>query len=88
MRSPHHIRPGQSSQVLTGVSQFVMPVKSSPVQHKQNTIKQTALLSLLSSIPYTQCLVFSNYTSISQATADFLNSRGFPAVYMSATQVQ
>ena len=35
-----------------------------------------------------QVLVFSNYTSIAQATADFLNSRGFPAVYMSAVQDQ
>merc|ERR1719323_470602 len=88
MRSPHHIRPGQTSQVLSGVAQFVLPVKTSPVQQKQNTIKQTALLNLLSSIPYSQCLVFSNYTSISQATADYLNSRGFPAVYMSAGQDQ
>ena len=32
--------------------------------------------------------MFSNYTSIAQATADFLNSRGFPAVYMSAVQDQ
>ena len=59
-----------------------------PAQHKQNTIKQSALLALLSALPYTQCLVFSNYTSTAQATADFLNSRGFPAVYMSAVQDQ
>ena len=76
------------SQVLTGVLQLVLPVSQCPVQHKQNTIKQTALLSLLSSLPYTQCLVFSNYTSIAQATADYLNSRGFPAVFMSAVQDQ
>ena len=88
MRSPHHIRPGEMSQVLTGVLQLVLPVSQCPVQHKQNTIKQTALLSLLSSLPYTQCLVFSNYTSIAQATADYLNSRGFPAVFMSAVQDQ
>ena len=88
MRSPHHIRPGERSQVLTGVLQLVLPVSQCPVQHKQNTIKQTALLSLLSSLPYTQCLVFSNYTSIAQATADYLNSRGFPAVFMSAVQDQ
>ena len=86
MRSPHHIRPGERSQVLTGVLQLVLPVSHCPVQHKQNTIKQSALLALLSALPYTQCLVFSNYTSTTQATADFLNSRGFPAVYMSAVQ--
>ena len=88
MRSPSHIRPGQSSQVLTGVRQLMMRLSHSPVQQRQNNIKQTALLSLLSALPYTQCLVFSNYTSIAQATADFLNTRGFPAVFISAGQEQ
>ena len=88
MRSPTHVRPGQSSQVLTGVAQFMLPVSHSPVQQRQNSIRQTALLSLLSSLPYSQCLVFSNYSTIAQSTADFLNSRGFPAVYMSAGQDQ
>ena len=82
---------------------FKDPLLSAPSQHKQNTIKQTAL-------PYTQVilasdwsirvtwpdpcsligqvLVFCNYTSIAQATADLLNSRGFPAVYMSTVQDQ
>ena len=73
---------------MTGVGQYLLEVAHCPSQHRQNTIKQTALLSLLSVLPYTQCLVFSNYTSIAQATADFLNSRGFPAVYMSAVQDQ
>ena len=73
---------------MTGVGQYLLEVAHCPAQHRQNTIKQTALLSLLSVLPYTQCLVFSNYTSIAQATADFLNSRGFPAVYMSAVQDQ
>ena len=49
---------------------------------------QAALLSILSSVPYTQVLVFSNYSTIAQATADYLNSRGFPAVYMSSNQDQ
>ena len=88
MRSPTHVRPGQASQVLTGVRQFVLTVSHSPAQQRQNSIKQTALLSVLSSLPYTQCLVFSNYTSIAQATADFLNTRGFPAVFISAGQDQ
>ena len=88
MRSPTHVRPGQTCQVLSGVAQFVLQVNHSPVQQRQNTIKQTALLSLLSCLPYSQCLVFSNYTSIAQATTDFLNSRGFPAIFMSAGQDQ
>jgi ATP-dependent RNA helicase DDX20 len=36
MRAPAHIRPGQESQVLHGVHQFVLPVESSPVRAKQN----------------------------------------------------
>jgi len=88
MRSPQHIRPGQSSQVLTGVAQFLYTVQHCPAQARQTTIKQAALLTILSSVPYTQVLVFSNYSTIAQATADFLNSRGFPAIFISAGQDQ
>ena len=43
-----------------------------PAEHKQNTIKQSALVSAL---PYTRCLIVNNYTFI--ATADVVNIRGF-----------
>ena len=88
MRSPQHIRLGKESQVLHGVAQFVMQLESSPSQPKQNQIKQLAILKILSSVPFTQCLVFSNYQLIAQSTADFLNSRGFPAIFISAGQDQ
>ena len=35
-----------------------------------------------------QCLVFSNYQTIAQSTADYLNSRGFPSIFISAGQDQ
>jgi len=88
MRSPQHIRPGQASQVLSGVAQFLYKVQHCPATARQTAIKQAALLTILSSVPYTQCLVFSNYSTIAQATADFLNSRGFPAIFISAGQDQ
>merc|ERR1712059_16223 len=88
MRSPQHIRPGQSSQVLTGVSQFLLTVQHSPAQARQTAIKHAALLKVLSTVPYSQVLVFSNYSTIAQSTTDFLNSRGFPAIFMSAGQDQ
>jgi len=88
MRSPQHIRLGKESQVLHGVAQFVMEIECSPVQQKQNQIKQSALLKILSSVSYNQCLIFSNYQLIAQSTADFLNSRGFPAIFISAGQEQ
>ena len=88
MRSPQHVRPGLENQVLHGTAQFVMALEASPSQPKQNQIKQSALLKILSSIPYNQCLVFSNFQIIAQSCADFLNSRGFPAIAISAGQDQ
>ena len=88
MRAPQHIRPGQESQVLQGVLQFVLPLEFSPVPVKQSQVKQAALLALLSSVAYSQCLVFSNYQLVAQSAADFLNSRGFPAIVISAIQDQ
>ena len=49
------------TQVLTGVAQYLLEVAHCPAQHKQNTIKQTALLSLLSSLPYTQVMPVSEW---------------------------
>ena len=46
--------------MLTGVAQYLLEVAHCPAQHKQNTIKQTALLSLLSSLPYTQGILASD----------------------------
>ena len=51
------------SQVLTGVAQYLLEVAHCPAQHKQNTIKQTALLSLLSSLPYTQVMSAPDWSS-------------------------
>ena len=88
MRAPQHIRPGQASQVLHGVTQLLLPTLHSPAPAKQSQLKQAALLNILSCVPYSQALVFSNYSTIAQATCDFLNSRGFPAVFMSSGQDQ
>merc|ERR1711962_587453 len=88
MRSPQHIRPGQKSQVLTGVAQFVHTIAHSPTAARQTSLKQAGLLNILSSVPYSQVLVFSNYSTIAQSTCDYLNSRGFPAVFISSNQDQ
>ena len=88
MRSPQHIRPGKESQVLHGTAQFVMELEASLSKPKQNQIKQNGLLKILSSVPYNQCLVFSNFQVIAQSSADFLNSRGFPSIFISAGQDQ
>ena len=74
--------------MLTGVSQFLLPVDRSPAAARQTALKHAALLNVLSSVPYSQALVFSNYSTIAQSTSDFLNSRGFPAVFMSSGQDQ
>jgi len=88
MRSPQHIRLAQENQVLFGVAQVVQLLENSASQPKQNQIKQAALIKVLSSVPYNQCLIFSNYQVLAQSTADFLNSRGFPSICISAGQDQ
>jgi len=88
MRSPQHIRLGKESQVLFGIQQYVMKLEGSPSQTKRNQIKQSAVLKVLSTVAYNQCLIFSNYQINAHSTADFLNSRGFPAIFISAGQDQ
>ena len=69
-----------------GSPQFHYKVHHCHLPAWQTFIKQAALLTFLSHVPYTLCDIlprFSNlnlHSTFAQATLDFLNSRGFPAI--------
>eukprot|EP00095_Tigriopus_kingsejongensis_P012061 maker-scaffold60_size442463-snap-gene-0.19 protein:Tk12061 transcript:maker-scaffold60_size442463-snap-gene-0.19-mRNA-1 annotation:"hypothetical protein DAPPUDRAFT_190766" len=88
MHNPHHVRLGQEDQVLTGLSQFVYLVRAHPQVEKQTRHKMKALLDLLATVSFNQCLVFSNYSVRAEAMCRQATAQGWPALFIAATQDQ
>lgn len=88
MKQPNHVRLGQDDQVLHGVAQFVRLIRAHPQVQRQVGLKLKALLDLLASISFNQCLVFSNYSVRAQAMCEKAIAQGWPAVFISASQDQ
>jgi len=61
MRCPTHVSPGPEGPVLLGLKQFVSIVRPHLNMMVQIKYKVQELLRILSSVPFRQCLIFSNY---------------------------
>ena len=60
MQKPTFIRLGQMQPTLVGVKQFVYQVPYHPMSQQQAKNKLDALLHLLNSIEFGQCIIFTN----------------------------
>jgi len=61
MRSPVHVNLGPAGPILLGLKQFVYIVRPHLNTMVQIRYKVEALLHILSSVSFKQCLIFSNY---------------------------
>jgi len=61
MRSPVHVNLGRAGPILLGLKQFVYIVRPHLNTMVQIKYKVEALLHILSSVSFKQCLIFSNY---------------------------
>ncbi|KAL9959457.1 hypothetical protein ACROYT_G032783 [Oculina patagonica] len=73
---------------LCSIRQFYRTVPFHPLPHKTFQEKVTELLKLLSSVPFHQCLVFSNYQIRAQSLCDTLRLKGWPSVFIAGSQTQ
>ncbi len=88
MRRPAHVRLNREDGVLEGAAQFAVVVKSHPLPQAQMALKTTALLELLDSVAFSQCLVFSNYTTRAESMCARAVASGWPAEFIAASQDQ
>ncbi|MCL4122376.1 UNVERIFIED_CONTAM: hypothetical protein GTU68_062062, partial [Idotea baltica] len=88
MRSPSHVRLGKESPALLGVCQFVRLLPDHPQPHKRHKIKFNELLSILSTVSFNQCLVFSNSQLRAESICNQLKSSGWPASFLTGGQMQ
>ena len=85
MRSPKHVRLDADSQVLLGLDQYVLRTRYHPKPQYQLDVKFGALLGVLNSVTFSQCLIFTNYSLSAQNICERLNGNGWPAIYIAAT---
>ncbi|KAK0078920.1 hypothetical protein PV325_001932 [Microctonus aethiopoides] len=90
MRSPLLCSPrnddNDDGPILLGVRQFVATVPYHPNAMKQVQIKIKELTKIISSIPFKQCLIFSNYQSRAQSVCNYVNGLGFSSIYIVGNQ--
>ncbi|KAK0180760.1 hypothetical protein PV327_003111 [Microctonus hyperodae] len=90
MRSPLLCSPRNDDKddgpILLGVRQFVATVPYHPNAMQQVQIKIKELTKIFSSIPFKQCLVFSNYQSRAQSVCNYVNGLGFSSIYIVGNQ--
>nr|XP_012137832.1 PREDICTED: probable ATP-dependent RNA helicase ddx10 isoform X1 [Megachile rotundata] len=72
--------------ILVGLKQFVAIVPFHPNAMKQVQIKVDELTKILNSVPFKQCLAFSNYQSRAQSVCNKIISMGFSATYIAGNQ--
>ena len=85
MRHPQHVRLDTESQVLIGLDQYVLHTTFHPKPKYQLDVKFSALLDVLNSLTFSQCLIFTNYSLSAQSICERLNGNGWPAIYIAAT---
>ncbi|KAK7103015.1 hypothetical protein V1264_021150 [Littorina saxatilis] len=78
MRNPTFIRLNITDPTLLGIKQYYTGVASHPLPHKVFEAKTAAVVDLLSSVSFHQCLIFSNMQTRAQNLENELTSRGWP----------
>lgn len=84
MRNPQHVRLDQDSQVLLGLDHYAIRTPFHPKPRLQLDLKFKALLKVLSSVTFSQALVFTNYSLNAEAISEKLTASGWPAIYIAA----
>lgn len=88
MHNPLHVSPDETAVTLLGLRPFVTLVRSHPNPAAQVQIKLDCLIHVLSHVSFQQCLIFSNYQSRAESICNMLNSRGWPATWISSSKSQ
>ncbi|XP_050413672.1 probable ATP-dependent RNA helicase DDX20 [Patella vulgata] len=78
MRNPTFIRLNISDPALLGIKQYYTQVPHHPLPNKDLETKTKAVVEILSSITFKQCLIFSNYQTRAQNLCSELQAQGWP----------
>ncbi|RWS21150.1 hypothetical protein B4U80_06004, partial [Leptotrombidium deliense] len=88
MKTPVFIKLNEGEQTLLGVTQYFSVTNGNPVNHVAFEQKVEPLLTILNHVPFSQCIIFSNYHSRAETLCERLNADGWPTAFISGDQQQ
>lgn len=88
MQCPTYVSSENETAVLLGLKQFAVVVKTFLNAAQQTRFKNDELHNILSKVPFTQCLIFTNYQTLAESISNILNQKGWSSTYISAAQKQ
>ncbi|KAK4877080.1 hypothetical protein RN001_009586 [Aquatica leii] len=88
MYSPTYVTPEIDNSVLLGLRQFVSIVDEKSTVVQQFKTKIDELVRIFGQIPFTQCLVFSNYQQRTESISNMINQQGWKSMYITGAQSQ
>lgn len=88
MTTPTHVSPNIDTPLLLGLKQFTSIVQCNKNVLQMMTVKTTELNRILTNVPFTQCLVFSNSQIRVESISNNLNKLGWNSIFISAAMTQ
>ncbi|KAG4076624.1 hypothetical protein HA402_001911 [Bradysia odoriphaga] len=90
MKNPIGVTPRKEAPVLLGVKQFIyeLDVGENPKQMQEMQHKVKAIVSILSTVPFKQCLIFSNSQQRAESYSNYLANEGWPCDVIMGSQEQ
>lgn len=88
MHCPTFVSAKNETPLLLGLKQFAVVVKSNVNIVQQTKIRNKELNNVLSKVPFTQCLIFTNYQNLAESLSNILNKDGWGTTFISAAQSQ
>lgn len=89
MKNPIGVTPRKEAPVLLGVKQFVYDLEAGNLNQMQEmNQKVKAVASMLTSVPFKQCLIFSSSQQRAESYSNYLSNEGWPCEVIMGSQEQ
>lgn len=89
MKNPIGVTPRREAPVLLGVKQFVYDLEGENLKQMQEMHQKVKVVaSILSTVPFKQCLIFSSSQQRAESYSNYLSNEGWPCEVIMGSQEQ
>lgn len=89
MKNPIGVTPRKEAPVLLGVKQFVYDLEAGNLKQMQEMHQKVKVIAtILSSVPFKQCLIFSSSQQRAESYSNYLANEGWPCEVIMGSQEQ
>lgn len=89
MKNPIGVTPKKEAPVLLGVKQFVYDLEGEDLKQMQEMFQKVkVIVSILSNVPFKQCLIFSSSQQRAESYSNYISNEGWPCEVIMGSQEQ